>query len=119
MPVMKICLGCGGLFPVLKDGRCAACKRLMWREYNQTQRDPVARKVYGSAEYRRARAIVLANATHCAWCKRPASEVGELTAGHLLPIHVDPDAAADPAGMAPQCRSCQELEKHRRTGGRR
>lgn len=64
------------------------------------------------------RAVVLAGATHCAWCRRPASEVGRLTAGHIRPIRSDLAAAVDPSGLAPQCRSCQEFEKHRRNGGR-
>jgi hypothetical protein len=109
------CLGCRRLFepPEMRRGRCDPCQRADWRDRND-RRDPVATAVYSSPEYRRARADVLAGATHCAWCRRPSSEVGPLTAGHIRPIRSDPDMAADPAGLAPSCRSCQEKEKHRR-----
>jgi hypothetical protein len=113
--VSKVCLGCSRLFPanLIPRGRCAECKRADWRARNQ-RRDPFATTVYRSSAYRAARAVVLAGATHCAWCKRPATEVGPLTAGHIRPIRMDPEMAADPAGLAPSCRSCQEKEKHRR-----
>lgn len=113
----KVCLACGRLYtPSRKTprGRCEPCQLASYRTYNTTRRDPVARRVYASTAYREARGLVMAGATHCAWCRRPASEVGPLTAGHIRPIRDDPDMAADPAGLAPSCRSCQEKEKHRR-----
>lgn len=118
--MMHRCIGLGSVTctRMVPSGRsrCDEHRRADWRLRN-ARRDPVARAVYASGAYRRARAAVLAGATHCAWCKRPTSECGPLTAGHVRPIHVDPEMATDPAGLAPSCRSCQEREKHRRGSG--
>jgi len=114
--VKKVCGACGRAFtPTAKARyRCGPCQTRYYTTYNRTQRDPLARAVYASGAYQRARREVLEGATHCAWCRRPVSEVGKLTAGHLRPIRQDLDMATDPAGMAPQCRGCQEREKYRR-----
>lgn len=104
------CLTCG---KPTDASRCPEHQRADWRARN-ARRDPLARAVYQSPEYRAARKLVLTGATHCAWCRRPVSECGLLTAGHIRPIRDDFDMAADPAGLAPSCRSCQEKEKHRR-----
>lgn len=112
------CIDCGALYApsrVTPRGRCEPCQLASYRRYNSTRRDPVARRVYSSAAYVRARAEVMAGAECCAWCHRHVSECGPLTAGHLRPIRSDPEMAADPAGLAPSCRSCQEREKHRRS----
>lgn len=105
----RVCLDCGALFEG-RGPRCLTHRRADWRARN-ARRDPLATAIYRSSEYRAARALVLAGATACAWCG--ATGVS-LTAGHIRPIRQDPEMAADPAGLAPSCRSCQEKEKHRR-----
>lgn len=116
MSIVRSCVSCHRFYApsrTARRGRCDECQRADYRRHN-ANRDPLARAVYASPAYQRARALVMAGATHCAWCHRPASEVGRLTAGHIRPIREDPEMAADPAGLAPSCRSCQEKEKHRR-----
>jgi 5-methylcytosine-specific restriction endonuclease McrA len=113
--MLKACLGCHRVFSPaeLRESRCISCRQAGWRERNN-RRSPVARATYASPQYREARRLVLAGATHCAWCKRPVSEVGPLTAGHVRSIEEAPGLAADPSNLAPSCRSCQEREKQQR-----
>lgn len=112
MPLKKVCSGCRRLYAPTRNsrGRCPDCQRADWRQRNH-QRDPLAKAVYQSREYRAARAIVLAGATRCAWCGATGVE---LTAGHVVPISERPDLAASLDNLRPQCRSCQEKEKWRR-----
>jgi hypothetical protein len=110
---MHACLDCGRYYEG-RGSRCLACQRAEWRRRNARRAGSIEMAVYASAAYRRARREVLAGAEFCAWCGGHVSVVGKLTAGHLRPIREDIAAATDPAGLAPQCRRCQELEKHRR-----
>jgi 5-methylcytosine-specific restriction endonuclease McrA len=112
-PVVRDCIERCGRYAAAGQSTCTPCQQARWRRKNET-RDPLTAAVYQSAGYRRARADVLAGATRCATCGGHVSVVGKLTAGHVLSIRQAPELATSAANLAPQCRSCQELEKSKR-----
>jgi 5-methylcytosine-specific restriction endonuclease McrA len=107
--MLRPCLGCNRLFPLadLRGSRCDACTRRQSRARNDRRAGSVEVAVYNSAEYKRARAVVMTGAVACAWCGATGVR---LVAGHLRPIAEDPEMATDPAGLAPICMSCNNRD---------
>jgi len=111
--MMRPCLGprpgvrCGAL--VSGRSRCGPCQAARYR-YRDAQRDPFARRLYGSVAWKRLSTAVVDAADRCAWCGTPKGVV-KLTAGHIVSVALDPSRALDPDNVAASCASCQERAK--------
>ena len=107
---MRACLGprpgirCGAL--VSGRSRCGPCQAARSR-YRDAQRDPFARRRYGSAEWKSLSRAVVGNAERCAWCGTPKGVV-RLTGGHIVSVALDRSRALDPTNVAASCASCQD-----------
>lgn len=81
------CLGCGR--PTIAS-YCGKCVGLVGS--------------YDDGEYERNRALLLANATRCAICGKPAMPDDPLTADHIIPVEAGGTHALD--NLQPAHRSC-------------
>jgi hypothetical protein len=61
-----------------------------------------------TTEYRHAMAAYRAAHPACEWCLRP----GGIEVHHVLPVHVDPDRAADTNNMVALCERCHLVVGH-------
>ena len=105
----RACIGipgrpCGRLID--RGNRCEPCQRLKYAIRN-AQRDPFAKRIYGSAAWKRLRDAVRAEQPACFYCGQPAT-----TVDHVVSVRRSPARALDPSNTVSACRSCQERRKH-------
>jgi 5-methylcytosine-specific restriction endonuclease McrA len=104
------CLSCGRLIEA-NASRCTDCQRAVWRQKN-AQRPQFERMVYSSAEWKRLRAQVVADADgacfHCGAVGVP------LSADHIVSVRDEPSLALEPSNLRAACRSCQRRRQEPR-----
>jgi 5-methylcytosine-specific restriction endonuclease McrA len=106
------CLGVRGRYcPKLIDrgSRCDDCRREMYRRDNAL-RPAFETRIYSSAEWKKLRAEVMADADGCYHCG--ATDV-ELSADHLLSVRTHPELALERSNVVAACRSCQRRRQDR------
>jgi 5-methylcytosine-specific restriction endonuclease McrA len=108
--MMRPCLGVGGRpcprGALINGRRCEACRLEEGRRRN-CQRDPVARRVYASAEWKElSRRVREEDGRVCRYC----GGVGD-TVDHIESIRRNPARALDRSNVVVACRSCQERRK--------
>lgn len=113
--VVRACVDCGALLPPgsLVRGRCRGC--LAKQEHRRyLGRGPVY-ALYGTAQWQRARAEVLAEEPRCRWCGAPS-----VLADHIIPAAQRPDLFFVRDNLAGCCASCNLRRATRpgRVGGR-
>lgn len=85
------------------------------RIYDETQRDPVAKKFYNSAAWRKLRKLKLAQNPVCEQCQRRlAREVD-----HVKPRAQHPELALDITNLQSLCTPCHSRKTIRETAEKR
>ena len=108
--VLKVCNRCGELH----EGRGAVCERCYRPKprapYTTRERNSRARKLYGTAAWKRTRQQVLDRDGHlCRNCGRTAP----LSVHHIIPAE-RADDPLDPANLVTLCRACHTRADARR-----
>ena len=104
------CLTCGVPTkgkPLCPDHAEVKAQRDAQRANQRTHSVPTHKRGY-DAQWRKVRALVLANDRQCHWCGAHAD-----TVDHLVPISVDPSLRLVLENLVPGCRPCNSARATR------